>query len=88
MALYKILFMPSVEKDFRRIPKTERSKILKRIDTLTTNPKPYGCEKLTPQNRYRIRQGDYRILYSLQDNESTIWIVKVGHRKDVYRKNS
>ena len=85
MALYKILFMPSTKKDLRSIPKIERIKILKHIDTLTMNPRPPGCEKLTAQNRYRIRQGDYRIIYTIHDNELIIWIIKVGHRRDIYR---
>ena len=85
MAGYKIYFKESVEKDFRPIPKKDIKKILQRIDSLTINPRPPGCEKLTGQERYRLRQGRYRIVYSIQDNEFTIWIVKVSHRKDVYR---
>jgi mRNA interferase RelE/StbE len=85
MASYKIFYMPSTEKDFRRIPKTEQTKIIKRIDSLAVNPRPPGCEKLTVQNKYRIRQGDYRIIYTIIDNELIVWVVKVGHRKDIYR---
>lgn len=85
MAGYKIYFRESVEKDFRTIPKLDLKRILHRIDSLAANPRPSGCEKLTGQERYRIRQGRYRILYSVQDKEVTVWIVKVGHRKDVYR---
>ena len=85
MAGYKVYFKESVEKDLRQIPQKEIKKILRRIETLTVNPRPQGCEKLTGQERYRIRQGQYRILYSIQDNELTIWVVKISHRKDVYR---
>ena len=85
MAVYKIFFKKSVEKDFRAIPKNELSKVIKRIEALAENPRSQGCEKLTGQDRYRIRQGRYRIVYSIQDNELTVWIVKVGHRKDIYR---
>lgn len=85
MAGYKIYFRESVEKDFRTIPKPDLRKILRRIDSLAADPRPAGCEKLTGQERYRIRQGHYRIVYSVQDKEVTVWIVKVGHRKDVYR---
>ena len=60
-------------------------KILDRIETLAQNPRPPGCEKLTGQQRYRFRQGRYRILYSVQDDELTIWVVTVGQRKDIYR---
>lgn len=85
MALYKVFFKESVEKDFRRIPKEDLKKILDRIELLAENPRPPGCEKLTGQERYRIRQGRYRIVYSIQDKEVTVWVVKVGHRKDIYR---
>jgi mRNA interferase RelE/StbE len=85
MAVYKIFFKKSVEKDFKAIPQNELKKIIKRIGGLANDPRPQGCEKLTSQNRYRLRQGRYRIVYSIQDNKLTIWVVKVGHRKDIYR---
>ncbi len=85
MDAYKIFFKRSVEKDFESIPKKDLKRILDRIKLLAEDPRPAGCEKLTGQERYRVRQGRYRIVYSIQDNELTIWIVKVGHRKDVYR---
>jgi mRNA interferase RelE/StbE len=86
MAAYKICFRESVEKDFNAIPKKDLEKILRRIEALSENPRPPGCEKLTGRERYRVRQGRYRILYSVQDEVLTIWIVKVGHRKDVYKQ--
>jgi len=85
MAAYKVYFKESVEKDFRAIPKTDLQKILRRIQALTEDPRPQGHEKLTGQERYRIRQGRYRIVYSIQDKELTVCIVKVGHRKGLYR---
>ena len=85
MAAYKVYFRESVEKDFTAVPKKYLVKILRRIDALSKNPRPLGCEKLTGQERYRVRQGRYRIVYSIQDEVLTVWIVKVGHRKDVYR---
>jgi len=85
MAEYKVYFKESVEKDFCAIPKTDLQKILRRIQALTEDPRPQGHEKLTGQERYRIRQGRYRIVYSIQDKELTVWIVKVGLRKGVYR---
>jgi mRNA interferase RelE/StbE len=85
MAEYKIYFKESVEKDFRTIPKKDLQKIILRIQSLARDPRPPGHEKLTGQERYRIRQGHYRIIYSIQDNESTVWVVGVGHRKDIYR---
>ena len=85
MAKYEIYFKESVEKDFRTIPKKDLKKIISRIKELSKDPRPPGHEKLTGQERYRVRQGLYRIVYSVQDKKMTIWIVKVGHRKDVYR---
>ena len=85
MAAYKIFFKKSVEKDFSSIPKKDLKATLDRIDALGENPRPQGCEKMTGRQRYRLRQGRYRILYSIQDDELTVWVVKVGHRKDIYR---
>jgi mRNA interferase RelE/StbE len=85
MAAYKVFFRRSVWKDFEAIPERDLKRILKRIEMLGDDPRPPGCEKLTGQERYRLRQGKYRILYSIQDDELTIWVVKVGHRQDVYR---
>jgi len=82
MAEYKILFKKSVQKDFNAIHKRDLTKILDRIELLAADPRPPGCEKLSGQQRYRLRQGRHRILYSIQDDELTVWILKVGHRKD------
>jgi mRNA interferase RelE/StbE len=86
MAVYKVHFKASVEKDLITIPKKDLKKILKRIKGLGEDPRPSGCEKLTGQERYRLRQGRYRIVYSIQDVELTVWVVKVSHRKDIYRR--
>ena len=85
MGEYKIFFKSSVEKDLRSIPKKDVKKILARIEALANEPRPQGYEKLSSREKYRIRQGTYRIIYSLQDKELTVWVVKVGHRKAVYR---
>jgi len=85
MGAYKIFFKKSVEKDLNRIDKNELKKIIACISALADNPRPPGCEKLTGSGRYRIRQGHYRILYSIQDLELTIWVVNIAHRKDVYK---
>ena len=85
MAGYKILFKKSVWKDFESIPKNDLKKILKGIELLGENPRPPGCQKLSGQERYRLRQGRYRIVYSIQGIELSVWVVKIGHRKDVYR---
>ena len=85
MAAYKVYFKESVEKDFKSIPKKDLNKILERTSQLSLEPGPMGFEKLTDQERYRIRQGNYRIIYSIQDAQLTVWVVKVGDRKDSYR---
>jgi len=85
MAAYKIFFKKSVESDLKKIKKNDLQKIMVRIAALAGDPRPIGCEKLTGKDRYRIRQGHYRILYSIEDLTLSIWVVKVAHRKDVYR---
>lgn len=85
MAGYSIYFKESVRKDLASIPKNDLRRIMERIASLAENPRPAGCEKLSGQERYRLRQGNYRIVYSIQDNELTVWVVKVGHRREVYR---
>ena len=82
---YEIFFRKSIEKDFKSIPKKDLQRIIQLIGSLAENPRPAGCDKLTGQDRYRVRQGCYRIVYSIQDHKLTVWVVKVAHRKDVYR---
>ena len=86
MGRYKIIFRKSVAKDLRPIPNSDLRKILAAIDSLSNEPRPSGTEKLSGQNRYRLRRGNYRILYEVQDEEPVVVVVKVGHRGDVYRR--
>ena len=84
MAKYRILIKPSAVKEIEAIsPKKDRQRIVGRISKLADNPP--GCEKLSGQEKYRIRQGRYRIVYSIEDQDLIVYVVKVGHRKDVYR---
>ena len=85
MGEYRIFFRETVHKDLRAIPKSHLTRILDRIASLAHNPRPSDCEKLTGQERYRVRQGKYRIAHSIQDDHLQVWIVKVGYRKDIYR---
>ena len=78
-------FKPSVAKDLRGIPAADARRILARIESLRDDPHPPGAEKLSAQARYRLRQGDYRILYTVAEAETVIEVVKVGHRREVYR---
>ena len=86
MARYSILIKPSAVKEIESIPlKRDRQRIVERIRDLTENPRPSGCEKLSGQDKYRLRRGRYRILYSIEDEDLLVYVVKVAHRKDVYR---
>ena len=85
MAIYKVLIKPSAIKELNKIPKKELLKITDRIQTLSKDPRPTGCEKLTAQNAYRIRQVSYRIIYTIEDDKLIIVVIKVGHRREVYR---
>ena len=85
MARYELRFRPSVAKDLCGIPSADVRRILARIQTLREDPRPPGSEKLSAQERYRLRQGDYRILSNVLDGAVIVEIVKVGHRREVYR---
>ncbi len=84
MAKYKLLIKPSAVKEISEIPKRDRQRVVNRITRLADNPRCEGCEKLSGQGRYRVRQGRYRILYTINDEEVIVVVVKVGHRRDVY----
>lgn len=85
MANYEIQFKKSVAKDLRAISKSDVRKIPERIDTLAANPRAEGCIKLSGQERYRIRQGTYRIIYAITDEEIIVVVVKVGHCSQIYK---
>jgi mRNA interferase RelE/StbE len=84
MARFELRFKPSVAKDLRGIPKADVRRLPKRIEALRDEPRPPGCEKLTGRELYRIRQGAYRVVYSVDDAEVVIEVIKVGHRREVY----
>ncbi|MFY0666245.1 MAG: type II toxin-antitoxin system RelE/ParE family toxin [Natronospirillum sp.] len=85
MANYKIVFKKSVAKDLRSLPKNDVLKILARIDALALDPRADGCIKLTGDDKYRVRQGLYRIVYEIRDAELVVSVIKVGHRSRVYK---
>ena len=86
MEKYRISIKRSAVKEIEAIPqKKERQRIIKRIGQLADNPRPSGSKKLSGHDRYRIRQGAYRIVYSIKDDELIIVVVKVDNRKDIYR---
>ena len=85
MAGYSLFFRESVRKDLESIPKSDLQRIMERIASLADNPRPPGSEKLSGQEKYRVRQGNYRIIYSIEDSRLIVMVVKVGHRREVYR---
>ena len=85
MASYEIVFKKSVAKDLRRLPKQDIKRILEKIRGLGDDPRPPGAEKLSGLERYRLRQGIYRIVYEIEDAVLTVVVVKVAHRREVYR---
>lgn len=85
MASYRLIFKKSVAKDLRAIPAADVARILQCVEALAENPHPVGSEKLSGQERYRLCQGNYRILYEIHDDELVVMVVKVGHRREVYR---
>ena len=87
MASYELVFRKSVAKDLRSIPKKEVARILRRMESLRDNPRPPGSEKLSGQERYRIRQGMYRFIYEVTDEALIVTVVKVGHRKQMYKQS-
>jgi mRNA interferase RelE/StbE len=88
VAKYKVLIKPSAVKEIEKISrKADRRRIVEHIAALVNDPRPLGSLKLAGRERYRLRQGPYRIIYSIQDDKFQVIVVKVGHRKDVYRGN-
>ena len=85
MASYELRIKGSAAKELRGLPAKDRARIATKIGALGNEPRPAGCEKLSGEEKYRLRQGDYRILYSIEDGEKIVTIVRIGHRRDVYR---
>lgn len=84
MANYNIYFKKSAKKELENLPQKELERIIKKIQSLANNPRDHGSEKLSGDKKYRIRQGNYRVIYSIEDISKEIWIFKIAHRKDVY----
>ena len=85
MASYRLSIKPSAAKGIEALLKADRLRVIKRIKGLSENPRPPGCEKLSGNDKYRVRQGQYRIVYSISDEELVVLVVKVANRRDVYR---
>ena len=88
MASYKVLIKRSAAKELEDVPgKKDRERIVRRIEALASNPRPPGVEKLAGTGeKYRIRQGNFRIVYGIQDDVLVVTVIRIADRKDVYRK--
>src|SRR5262245_19747628 len=82
---YSVLITRSAEKEIERLPTPVRRLVVRRIEALSSDPRPHGSQKLTGEDKYRVRQGDYRIVYTVEDATVTVLVVRVAHRSDVYR---
>ncbi len=85
MASYKLLITRSASKELEAVPAKDRRRIIARIRGLEDAPRPPGVEKLSGDEKYRLRQGDFRILYEIQDRQLIVTVVRIGNRRDVYR---
>ena len=86
MASYSILLTKSAAKELESVPTRDRQRIATKIGRLADNPRPTGVEKLSGDDKYRIRQGNYRILYEIFDTELIVTVVRIGDRREVYRR--
>lgn len=86
MGKFNLVLKKSAYRDLRNIPQKDVARILKCLEALKENPRGPGCEKLSGRERYRVRKGIYRIIYEIHDEEIMIVVVKVGHRRDIYKK--
>ena len=83
---YRIEIKPSAQKELAKIPKTSALKIIDKIKSLAKDPRPSGCKKLTgTDHSFRVRIGNNRVVYSIFDDRLIIQVIKIGHRKDVYK---
>lgn len=85
MASYNVRIKRSAAKEIEALPLKDRRRVVSRIGNLAVNPRPVGCEKLSGEEKYRIRQDDYRILYEIVDRDLIVSVVRVGNRRDIYR---
>jgi mRNA interferase RelE/StbE len=85
VAKYNITIKKSAAKELQDIPKKDLPRIIKHIQSLAENPRPPSSQKLSSREQYRVRQGDYRIIYSVDDKQLVVDIVKIGHRREAYR---
>ena len=87
MASYKLFIKRSAAKELASIAsKKDRRRLVVKIRSLADDPRPPGCQKLSGAEKYRVRQGVYRIVYSIEDDRLVVMIIRVAHRREVYRR--
>lgn len=85
MVVYSLVVKRSAAREIDALPTAVRRRVIGKIAALASDPRPHGAQKLTGEDRYRIRQGDYRVVYTIEDEVVTVTVVRVAHRSDVYR---
>ena len=85
MAHYRLTIKKSAAKELEAVPHPDRERVIHRIRALADDPRGHGCEKLTGEDKYRVRQGNYRVLYTIDDVEVCVCVVKIGNRREIYR---
>jgi len=85
---YEINIRQSAKKSLAKVPHKYQENIINTIRSLASNPRLEGCKKLSGRDAWRIRVGTYRVLYEIHDNELVIMVIKIGHRKEVYKQKS
>jgi mRNA interferase RelE/StbE len=87
VAGYRFLIKPSATKELENLSKVDRQRLVQKIQSLSNDPRPHACEKLSGEEKYRIRQGGYRVVHSIDDEVHEVTIFKVAHRREAYRKS-
>ena len=87
MGNYSVEIKKSAAKEIAKLQKPVLKRVLEKIQALASEPRPAGCKKLSGDEKYRVRVGDYRILYKIEDDVLIVYVVKVGHRQSIYEKS-
>lgn len=83
---YHVTLAPVADKAVERLPKALRSRIAQRLESLSSNPRPAGSVKLAGRDAFRVRVGDYRVIYTIHDEQLIVLVIDIGHRREVYRR--
>ena len=83
---YRLEYLPAATKSIEKLPRQFQERVFERLEALMLNPRPMGCVKMAGQDAYRIRVGDYRVIYTIEDDRLIVLVIDVGHRREVYRR--